>query len=110
MVDILLRVLIGVVAGAAAAGAAAVIYEVITKNNIVEKIKEAFTKKRANKSTDKAKSENAFSAIVKEVQKDSVNVDVFFGTANGTEVEEVTLYADEISADIHPGDLISLVD
>lgn len=110
MVDILLRVIIGVVAGAAAVGTAAVIYEIITKSNIAEKIKEGFKKKRAEKDTNENKMENAFSAIVKEVQKDSVNVDVFFGTAEETEVEEITIYADEISDDIDSGNWISLVD
>ena len=138
MVDILLKVIIGVVAGAAAVGTAAAVYEIISRSNIVEKIKEAVRKKKANKDKEKTpfekiveeaqknsesvesffgvnnttedKETDPFAAVIKEVQKKSVSVDVIFNTAEGTKHEEYTLYADEVADDIKEGELISLVD
>lgn len=106
MVDILLRVFIGVAIGASTVA----IYNIITKSNIAKKIKEVFFQKRATEDTIENKAENPFAAIVKEVQKDSVSVDVFFGHGDNVETEEVTVVADEVADDIAERDWISLMD
>jgi len=108
--DILLRVLIGAFIGATVVGTSAVIHEILSESNIVEKIKKAFTKKRATKDTDENKTSNPFGAIVREKQKDSVNVDVFFNTTEETDVENVTVYANKVADDIEEGEWINLVD
>ncbi len=102
--NVWVKVLIGVVVGVAAVA----IYGKITKKNIVEKIKEALEKKKASKVKIQATVNNAFAALVKEIQKDSVSVDVFFGQHQTPEVEEIQIRG--VAKDIKEGDLISLID
>lgn len=102
--NIFVKVLIGVVVGAAVA----IVYGVITKNNIVQKIKEALAKKKSVQNKVHKKATNAFAALVKEIQKDSVNVDVFFGKTEDAEIEEVKISGK--AKDIREGEWISLVD
>ena len=104
--------LIGVVIGGTAVSTAAIIYNIISKSNIAEKIKEVFFRNRAAKDENITANteENPFAAIVKEKQKDSVSVDVFLGNADDIKTEEVIVEADEVADDINEGDWISLED
>ena len=108
--DILLKVIAGVAIGVAAVGAAVVVYDIINKSNIAEKIKEVFFRKRSEMDPTENKENDIFTAIVKEKQKDSVNVDVFLGNIEDPEIENVTLVADEVADDIKEGDWISFAE
>lgn len=103
--DFLIKMLVSAVIGTAVLSTASVVYDIITKSNIAEKIKEVFFKKRTTKDI---KESDTFAAMVKEKEKNSVNVDVFFGNSEALEIERITLMADEVDDDIEEGDWIIL--
>lgn len=108
--DILLNVIAGFAIGVGVVGAAAVVYNIITKSNIAEKIKEELFRKRPDIDPIEIKENDIFAAIVNKKQKDSVNVDAFFGNKKAPKIVKVTLIADEIADDIKEGDWISFAE
>lgn len=100
MIGLLARVVIGVVvAGAAGYG----MYKLLTRDKVKEEINEQFK----DDTSDLLK--KAFAAKVMEKQKDSITLDVLDEWENPI-VRDVNIRGDEVSNDIHVGDLISLVD
>jgi uncharacterized membrane protein YhiD involved in acid resistance len=105
---ILLKIFVGVAIGAAAAGTAVVVYNIITKSNIVDKIREKIREKLKKQNKDENEIEEKMDRIlrgeIKKKAEHSVDVDVFF--ARYRKPETITIDADGISDDIHVGDVI----
>ena len=95
MIDLLARVLIGAAVGAFAA---AMVYSIVTKDNLSEKIKECLSEQEL---------ENAVSAKVREVERNNGTITLDVLDRMG-DYKRTTLYGDEISDDVTVGLTVAL--
>jgi hypothetical protein len=100
MLDLLFRVVIGVAAVSVAGYA---VYKLLTR----DKVKEEVNERLENEDTELIKA--AFAAKVKEKQADSITVDIF-SEWDEELITNMEIEGDEVSNDIHIGDVILLVD
>lgn len=103
MLGLLVRVVIGIVAAGAAGAAGYAVYKLLTRDTVKEEINEMLEDR------DSEVFKKAFAAKVKKKQNESITVDILDEweepIATDMEVE-----GDEVSDEIHVGDIISLVD
>ena len=100
MIGLLFRVVVGVVTAAAVGGTAYAVYKCITKDNVKEEI----SNKLELEDNDVLK--KAFNAKVKE--KSQCSVKVYILDEMDEPLTEVDINGDEVSEDIHVGDVIVL--
>lgn len=103
MLGLLARVIIGAVVAGAAGAAGYAVYKLLTRDKVKEEINEKL------EDQDSELFKKAFAAKVKKKQSESITVDILDEweepIATDMEVE-----GDEVSDEIHVGDIISLVD
>lgn len=103
MLGLLARVIIGAVVAGAAGAAGYAVYKLLTRDKVKEEINEKL------EDQDSEWFKKAFAAKVKKKQSESITVDILDEweepIATDMEVE-----GDEVSDEIHVGDIISLVD
>lgn len=103
MLGLLARVIIGAVVAGAAGAAGYAAYKLLTRDKVKEEINETL------EDQDPELLKKAFAAKVKQKQSESITVDLLDEwedpIATDMEVE-----GDEVSDEIHVGDIISLVD
>ena len=103
MLGLLARVIIGAVVAGAAGAAGYAVYKLLTRDKVKEEINETLEEQ------DSELFKQAFAAKVKKKQSESITVDILDEwedpIATDMEVE-----GDEVSDEIHVGDIISLVD
>lgn len=92
--DIFFKALVGIAIGVSVVA----VCDIISRSNIVQKIKEAikealFQKKNAERETEDKEEWEAFNAIVKEKQEKSVSVEVFFRNAGKEKVSGTSVDA-----------------
>jgi hypothetical protein len=104
MIGLLARVIIGAVVAGAAGAAGYAVYKLLTRDKVKEEINEILLEDQ-----DPELFIKAFAAKVKMKQSESITVDILDEwdepIATGMEVK-----GDEVSDEIHVGDIISLVD
>lgn len=103
MLGLLARVIIGAVVVGGTVGAGYAVYKLLTRENVKEEINETLEDQNSELL------QKAFAAKVKEKQSESITVDILdeWDEPIATEME---IKGDEVSNDIHVGDIISLVD
>lgn len=103
MLGLLARVIIGAVVAGAAGAAGYAVYKLLTRDKVKEEINETLEVQNSELL------KKAFVALVKKKQSESITVDILDEwedpIATDMEVE-----GDEVSDEIHVGDIISLVD
>lgn len=103
MLGLLARTIIGAVVAGAAGAAGYAVYKLLTRDKVKEEINETLEEQ------DSELFKKAFAAKVKKKQSESITVDILDEweepIARDMEVE-----GDEVSDEIHVGDIISLVD
>ena len=97
---LLARFVVGVVIGAVAGFT---VYKILTRNSVKEEVSERLK----NQNSDLFK--KAFNAKVKKKSKDSITIDIA-DRWDVTIVTDMKLEADEVSDEIHIGDIISIFD
>lgn len=100
MIGLLFRVVVGVAAAAAVGGTAYAVYKCITKDNVKEEISNKLELE------DEDVMKKAFNAKVKEKSQHSVKVSIL--DEMDEPLTEVDIDGDEVSEDIHVGDVIEL--
>ncbi len=103
MLGLLARVIIGAVAVGVAGAAGYVVYKLLTRDKVKEEINETLEEQ------DSELFQKAFAAKVKKKQSESITVDILdeWDEPIATDME---IEGDEVSDEIHVGDIISLVD
>ena len=103
MLGLLARVIIGAVAVGVAGAAGYVVYKLLTRDKVKEEINETLEEQ------DSKLNQKAFAAKVKKKQSESITVDILdeWDEPIATDME---IEGDEVSDEIHVGDIISLVD
>lgn len=100
MVGLLFRFVVGVAAVGMVGVAAYSVYKLITKDNVGDAVKE--------KLSDEERFKDVLGARVKEKMPEAVSFDILDHL--GESIEEVVIECDEVSDDIHVGDVIVLQD
>lgn len=100
MIGLLFRVVVGVAAAATVGGTAYAVYKCIAKDNVKEEISNKLELE------DEDIMKKAFNAKVKEKSQHSVKVSIL--DEMDEPLTEVDIDGDEVSEDIHVGDVIEL--
>lgn len=103
MLGLLARVMIGVITAGTAGAAGYAVYKLLTRDKVKEELKETL------ENQDLELFKKAFAAKVKQKQSESVTFDILdeWDESIATDIE---VEGDEVSDEIHVGDIISLID